>query len=96
MASMESQEGLGEEETLKLHDPNYDYYSIDNILEEEFLLKVKPLTSILQAKCLRGCDEDGVISTETDIELPAWIAIPLIRNNLVQLSEPNEYKNSFL
>ena len=96
MASLDSQEVVDGETVIPFHDPNYDYYSIDNILEEDMLLKVKPNFPILQAKCLRECNEDGIISVETEIEIPAWIAIPLIRNNLVELIKPKEYNESFL
>lgn len=96
MAPLDSQEGIEEVSVVPLSDPNYDYYSIDNILEEDMLLKVRPVSTILQAKCLRESNEDGTIPTDTDIEIPAWIAIPLIRNNLVTLVEPKEYNHTFL
>lgn len=79
-----------------LHDPNYDYYSIDNILEEDALLKVKTLSSIPHASCLRESDENGVIPAETEIELPGWIAIPLLRNHYVELVEPKQFSSQFL
>lgn len=96
MASFESQENLEEVPILPLHDPNYDYYSIDNILEEDLILKIKPVSTILQAKCLRESDEEGIIPSSTEMELPSWIAIPLIRNHLVELVEPKEFNHSFL
>ena len=96
MDSYESQEGTEEGSILPMCDPNYDYYSIDNILEEDMLLKVKPLFAILQAQCLRESNEDGTIPAQTEMELPAWIAIPLIRNNLVELVEPKEFNYSVL
>ena len=96
MDSYESQEGTEEESILPMCDTNYDYYSIDNILEEDMFLKVKPLFAILQAQCLRESNEDGTIPAQTEMELPAWIAIPLIRNNLVELVEPKEFNYNVL
>ena len=96
MASLDSQEAMDGETIIPFHDPSYDYYSIDNILEEDMLLKVKPVSPILQANCLRECNDDGIITVDTEIEIPAWIAIPLIRNNLVELIKPKEYSESFL
>ena len=59
MASIETP-GLEEDSpTIPLYDPNYDYYSIDNILEEDVLLKVKPLSTIMDAYCLRESDLFG-------------------------------------
>lgn len=96
MASLETQEVGDDEVALPMCDPNYDYYSIDNILEEDILLKVKPLSTILQAHCLRESDNNGTIPSDCEIELPAWIAIPLIRNGIVELIEPKEFNSSFL
>lgn len=96
---MDSQDNPGAEnpdETIPLFDPQYDYYSIDNIMEEEVLLKVKPLSKILDAGCLRESDYDGTISTDTEIELPAWIAIPLVRNHCAELLEPIPFKHHIL
>ena len=89
--------GLEEESnTIPLHDPNYDYYSIDNILEEDVLLKVKPKYTILVAECLRESDDKGNISTNTELELPAWIAIPLVRDHCVELLEPVPFRQKYL
>ena len=89
--------GLEEESnTIPLHDHNYDYYSIDNILEEDVLLKIKPKYTILDAECLRESDEKGTVSTNTEVELPAWIAIPLVRDHCVDLLEPIPYQHKFL
>lgn len=90
--SMDTQE----EGITPLHDPNYDYYSIDNILEEDVLLKVKTVSSIPHASSLRESDESGVIPAETEIELPGWIAIPLLRNHYVELMEPKQFGSQFL
>ena len=90
--SMDTQE----EGITPLHDPNYDYYSVDNILEEDVLLKVKTLSSIPHASCLRESDENGVIPADTEIELPGWIAIPLLRNHYVELVEPKQFSSQFL
>ncbi|KAK8789425.1 hypothetical protein WA588_001310 [Blastocystis sp. NMH] len=96
MASIETP-GLEEDSpTIPLYDPNYDYYSIDNILEEDVLLKVKPLSTIMDAYCLRESDLDGKIPTNVELELPAWIAIPLVRNHCVELLEPKSFRQQFL
>ena len=96
MASIETP-GLEEDSpTIPLYDPNYDYYSIDNILEEDVLLKVKPLSTIMDAYCLRESDLDGKIPTNVELELPAWIAIPLVRNHSVELLEPKSFRQQFL
>lgn len=98
-SKMDSQNNPGAEnveETIPLFDPQYDYYSIDNIIEEDVLLKVKPLFKILDAGSLRESDLDGTISTDVEMELPAWIAIPLVRNHCVKLLEPLPFKHTVL
>jgi len=92
---MDTQEEGGEGITL-LHDPNYDYYSIDNILEEDALLKVKTLSPIPHASTIRESDDNGIIPADTEIELPGWIAIPLLRNHYVELVEPKQFNSQFL
>lgn len=96
MASFETQETEEGNNTIPLHDPNYDYYSIDNILEEDMLLKVKLLSNLPHAQFIRGSDEEGNIPANTEIELPAWIAIPLLRNQCVELIEPKQFSSHFL
>lgn len=92
---MDTQEEGGDAIT-PLYDPNYDYYSIDNLLEEDGVLKVKTLAPIPHASCLRESDEDGMIPANTEIELPGWIAIPLIRNHYVECVEPKPFSSQFL
>ena len=37
-----------------------------------------------------------MIPAETEIELPGWIAIPLLRNHYVELMEPKQFGSQFL
>lgn len=93
---MDSQEEEGGDAITPLHDPNYDYYSIDSLLEEDVVLKVRTLAPIPHAACLRESDEDGMIPANAEIELPGWIAIPLIRNHYVECVEPKQFSSQFL
>lgn len=91
--TQETEDGEGRE---PLYDPDYDYYSIDNILEEDVLLKVKTVVPIPHAKQFRGCKEDGVIPANTELELPGWLVLPLIRDGTLELVEPKEFSSKFL
>ena len=81
---------------IHLVDPDYDYYSVDNILEEDVLLKVKTITSIPYAERFRECSENGCIPANTELELPAWLVLPLICEGTLELIEPKEFGSQFL
>ena len=91
--TQETEDGEGRE---PLYDPDYDYYSIDNILEEDVLLKVKTVVPIPHAKQFRECKEDGIIPANTELELPGWLVLPLIRDGTLELMEPKEFSSKFL
>lgn len=81
---------------IHLVDPDYDYYSVDNILEEDVLLKVKTITPIPHAERFRECSENGCIPANTELELPAWLVLPLICEGTLELIEPKEFGSQFL